>query len=187
MDGAQIPLDGANGQSGLLSQRGNQADQVDAQALLAQRHTVQLGWGQTAASAGWAGAGDIDVLGNFRRNPGQVDDLPSALGPATGQLSSAVGTLRHHVLHPLGGRHAGPGKAVGTALPGPFELGRFPVGFGLQTGHPTRAPGFGRAFQLGNPFLQPLDDHLLPDDDGNQDIPVGSLEINFLVHAYYMT
>ncbi len=187
MDSAQIPLDGANGQSGLFPQRGNQADQVDAQALLAQHHTVQLRWGNAAASAGWAGAGDIDVLGNFRRNLGQVDDFPSTLGPTTGQLSSAVRAVRHGVLHPLGGRHAGPGKAVGTRLAGRFGLGRFPVGFGLQTGHPTRAPGFGRAFQLGNPLLQPLDDDLLPDDDGNQDIPVGSLEINFPVNAHYMT
>ena len=48
MDGAQIPLDGANGQSGLFPQRGNQADQVDAQALLAQHHTVQLRWGNAS-------------------------------------------------------------------------------------------------------------------------------------------
>ena len=57
MHGVQIPLDAADGQSPLFPQRGNQADQVDAQALLAQHHAVQLRWGQTAASAGWARAG----------------------------------------------------------------------------------------------------------------------------------
>ena len=79
------------------------------------------------------------------------------------------------------------GKTVGTALAWPFGLGRFPLGFGLQTGHPTRAAGLGRPLQLANPFLQPLDDRLLPDDDGNQDIPVGSLEVNFRIHTHYMT
>ena len=40
---------------------------------------------------------------------------------------------------------------------------------------------------LGNPLLQPLDDRLLPDDDGNQDVAVVSLEVNLPVHAHYMT
>ena len=91
------------------------------------------------------------------------------------------------MLHPLGGRHAGPGKAVRPTLAWFLGLGRFPLGFGLQPGHPARALGFGRPFQLGNPFLQPLDDGLLPYDDGNQDVPVGSLEVNFLIHTHYMT
>ena len=166
---------------------------VDPQTLPPHHHTVQLRRWHTAVLTARAGAGDVNVLGdlhrnlNRHRNPGQVDDFPSALGPTTGQLDSAVRAVRHGVLHPLGGRHAGAGKAVATRLAGRFGLGRFPVGFGLQTGHPTRAPGFGRAFQLGNPLLQPLDDDLLPDDDGNQDIPVGSLEINFPVNAHYMT
>lgn len=52
MDGAQIPLDGPNGQSGLVSERGDQTDPVDTQTLLlVHHHTVQLRWGQTAASA----------------------------------------------------------------------------------------------------------------------------------------
>ena len=134
------------------------------------------------------------MLGNLHRNLGQVNDFPSALGPAAGQLSSAVGALFQRVLHPLGRRHAGAGKPVGTALAWPFGLSRFPVGFGLQTGHPTRAAWLGRPLQLANPFLQPLDDRLLPDDNGllpdnagNQDIPVGSLEVNFRIHTHYMT
>ncbi len=84
MDGAQIPLDGANGQSGLLSQRGDQTDQVDTHALLAHHHAVQLRRGHAAASAPRTIPGDVDVLGNFRRNLGQLDDLPRALGPAAG-------------------------------------------------------------------------------------------------------
>ena len=42
MHGAQIPLDGAEGQPGLLPQGGNQAHYIDPQTLLPQRHAVQL-------------------------------------------------------------------------------------------------------------------------------------------------
>ena len=35
MDGAQIPLDAADGQPPLFPQRGDQAEHVDAEALLA--------------------------------------------------------------------------------------------------------------------------------------------------------
>ena len=97
MHGVQIPLDDSNGQSG-LPQRGDQA----RFAVLAQHHAVQFRWGQTAASASWTIPGDIDVLGNFRRNLGQLDDLPSALGPTAGQLGSAVGAALHHVFHRVG-------------------------------------------------------------------------------------
>ena len=69
-----------------------------------------------------------------------------------------------------------------------------PVPFGLQTGHPARAFGFGPPFQLGNPLFQALDDRLLPDDpvpllddQGNQSIPVGSPEIDSCFHSRYMT
>ena len=82
--GAQIPLDGADGQSGLLPERGNQADQVDPQTLLSQHHPVQLCRRYAATPAPGAGARDIDVLGNFRRYLRQVNDLPSALDPAAG-------------------------------------------------------------------------------------------------------
>ena len=155
-------MDGAEGQPGLLPKRGNQAHYVDPQTLPPHHHTVQLRRWHTAVLTARAGAGDVSVLSNLHRNLGQVNYFPSALGPATGQLT------------------------VGTALARPFGLGRFPVGFGLQTGHPTRAPGFGRPFQLGNPFLQPLDDDLLPDDDGDEDIPVGSGEVDFPIHIRYM-
>ena len=131
MDDAQIPLDDADGQPGLLPEHGNQADQVDPQTLLAHHHALQLRWGQTAASTGWAGAGDIDVLANFRWNWGHVNDLPSALDPATGQPGSTVGTLCHRVFHPLGGRHAGAGKAVRPRLAGRCGLGRLPAGLGF--------------------------------------------------------
>ena len=136
----------------------------------------------------WAGAGDIRVLGDLHWNLGQqVNDFPSALGPTTGQLSSAVGTLFHHMLHPLGGRHPGASKAVSARLVWFLGLGRFPVSFGLQTRHPLGTAGFGRPFQLGNPFLQPFDDLRLPDDDGNQDIPVGGPQVHFPIHSKYMT
>ena len=41
MHGVQIPLDAADGQPPLFPQRGDQAEQVDAEALLAQDHAVQ--------------------------------------------------------------------------------------------------------------------------------------------------
>ena len=173
--------------TGLLPQGGNQADYVDAKMLPTQRHAVLLRWGQTAPSAPGTGAGDVDVPGYLHRNLGQVDDLPSALGPTPRQLGSTVGTLLYHMLHPLGGRHANLGKAVATRLAWTFGLGWLPVGFGLQTRHPPGTVGFGLPFQLGNPLLQPFDDDLLPDDDANEDIAMVSPEIGFGIHASYMT
>ena len=187
MHGVQVPLDGAERQPGLLPQGGNQADQVDPQALLAHHHVLQLRGGRTTALALWAGAGDISVLGYLHRNLGQVNHFPSALGPATGQLGSAVGTLFHHVFHPLGGRHAGASKAVGPRLALFLGLGRLLLGFGLQTGHPAGAAQFVPPFQLGDPFFQTLDDGLLPLNDGNQHIPVRSAEVDFRIHPRYMT
>lgn len=93
------------------------------------------------------------------------------------------------VLHPLGGRHALPGKAVATRLAGLLGLGWLAVCFGFQTGHPAETAGFGRPFQLelGNLFLQTLDDGLLPDYDGNENIPVSSLQAVLNSHIRYMT
>ena len=187
MHGVQIPLDGAPRQPGLLPQGGNQAEQVDPQPLLAQRRTVRLRRGNAAPSAKGTAAGYVDVPGNLYRNLGPVNDLPSAMGPTPRQLAATAGTLLYHVLHPLGGRHAGPGKAVAARLAWPLGLGRFPVGFELQTRHPPGTAGFGLPFQLGNPFLQPPDGGLLPDDDPDPDIPVGDGEVNFRFHPSYMT
>ena len=136
MHGVQIPLDGAPRQPGLLPQGGNQAEQVDPQPLLAQRRTVRLRRGNAAPSAKGTAAGYVDVPGNLYRNLGPVNDLPRAMGPTPRQLAATAGTLLYHVLHPLGGRHAGPGKAVAARLAWPLGLGRFPVGFELQTRHP---------------------------------------------------
>ncbi len=187
MHGAQIPLDAAPGQPNLLPQGGNQADYVDAEPLPTQRYAVLSRWGQTAPSASWTIPGDIDVLGYLHRNLGQVDDLSSALGPTPRQLGSTVGTLLYHMLHLLGGHHAGPGKAVATRLAWTFGPGWLPVDFGLQTRHPPGTAGFGLPCQLGNPLLQPFDADLLPDDDANEDIAMGGPEIDFGIHASYMT
>ena len=77
------------------------------------------------------------------------------------------------MLHAVGGRHAGSGKAVRSGFARFLGTCWLPVCFGFQTGH----FGFGLPFQLGNAFLQPLNDGLLSDDDANQNIPVGSPEI----------
>ena len=186
MDDAQIPPDYANGQPGLFPEHGNQADQIDPQTLLPHHHTIQLRRRYAAASAPRASAGDIDVLGNLRRDYRQVDDLPSALRPAAVQPGFAVGTALHHVRYPPGGCHPGAGKAVGPRLAGWFGLGRLPLCFGFQTRHPAGARWFGLAFQLGNALLQPFNDRLLSDDDSNENVAVSVLQVNFRTHTYYM-
>ncbi len=187
MDGVQIPLDGADRQPTLLPQHDNQADQIDPQTLLAQNHAVQLRRGDAAASTSRTGASDIDVLGDLHRNLGQLDDLPSALGPAAGQLDPTIGTPLQRMLHPLVGRHSGSGKARATGLARLLGSIRSPVAFGLQAGHPSRTAGLALAFRLGDPLLQEFNDGLLSDDDADEHIPVGSPEINFTVHPSYMT
>ena len=142
----QVPLEDAQRQPGFFPQRGDQADRVDPQTLFAQRHPLQLRWRHTAASATGAGAGDESVFGDCHRHLGQIDDCPSAVEPAAGQPRSAVGTPLHHMLHPLGGGHAGAGKAMRPTLAWLPGLGRFAINLGLQSGHPTRAFGFGRPF-----------------------------------------
>ena len=183
----QVPLDGTDGQSGLLPQRSNQADQVDPQTLLAYCHTLQLPFGSTALATKGTGAGYVDVLHNLHRNLGQLDHFPGALGPTPRQRCAATGTLLHHVLHSMGGRHAGSGKALATRPAGFLWLGRFPVLFGLQTGHPSRALALGLPFQLGNPFLQKCNGGLLLGDNVDQDVPASGLEINFPFHPTCMT
>ena len=107
------------------------------------------------------------MLGHCHRSLGQIDDLPSAVGPASGQPRSAVGTLFHHVLYPpttpVGGRHADPGKAVRPTLARLLGLGWLPVSLRLQSGHLAVPAGFRPPLQLGNPLLQALDDRLLPE------------------------
>ena len=96
MHRGQVPLDGTEGQPGLFPQRGNQADQVDPQALLAHHHLVQLRRGNPPPLALGAGAGDIGVLGYLHRNLGQLDDSrvrwvqpPDNWIPQSGHRSSA--------------------------------------------------------------------------------------------------
>ena len=116
------------------------------------------------------------------------------MGPASGQPRSAVGTLFHHVLHPLGGHRADPGKAVGPSLARLLGLGWLPVSLRLQSGHLAVPAGFRPSLQLGDPLLQALDDGLLSDeqvpllsDNAQQRISVESGEVNFREHSRYMT
>ena len=118
MHGVQIPLDAADGQAPLFPQRGDQAEQVDAETLLAQDHAVQFRRRCAAPSARRASPSNVDVLGDLHRNHRQLDDFPGALDPAAGQVGAAIGTVLHHVLHPMGGCHARAGEAVGVAACG---------------------------------------------------------------------
>jgi hypothetical protein len=162
-------------------------EQVDPQALFSHHHALQLRWRHTAASAAWAGVSDVGVFGYCHRSLGQIDDFPGVVGRAAGQLDAAVGTLLHHMLHPLGGGHADAGEAVRQTLAWFPGLGWLAVSLGLQTEHPARAFGFGLPLQLGNPFLQTRDDGLLAYDDGDEHIPVNGGQVNFRIHTRYMT
>ena len=91
------------------------------------------------------------------------------------------------MLHPTGGRHAGPGEPVAARLAWPLGPGRFPAGLGLQTGHPAGTVRLGLPLQLGNPFLQTIDDGLLLRDNADQNVPASGVEVNFRIHPSYMT
>ena len=158
--GVQIPLDAADGQPPLFPQRGDQAEQVDAEALLAQDHAVQFRRRCAAPSARRTSPSNVDVLGNFRRNLRQLDDFPTALGPTAGQLGSAVGAALHHMLHLSRGRHATAGKAVASLLAGLLLRWGLPGRFRLEAGHSERVARFRLAFQFGNSPLQPLNHRL---------------------------
>ena len=127
------------------------------------------------------------MLGDLHRNHRQLDDFPSALGPAAGQVGAAIGTVLHHVLHPLGGCHARAGEAVASLLAGLLLRWGLPGRFRLQAGHPERAARFRLAFQFGNPPRQPLNHRLCLGDDGNEDIAVDGGQVHFSIHALYMT
>ena len=165
MHGVQIPLDAADGQPPFFPQRGDQADQVDAEALLAQDHAVQYRRRCAAPSAGRASPSNVDVLGDLHRNHRQLDDFPSALGPAAGPVGAAIGTVLHHMLHahllhPMGRCHARAGEAVASLLAGLLLRWGLPGRFRLEAGHSERVARFRLAFQFGNPPLQPLNHRL---------------------------
>ena len=73
-----------------------EAEQVDA---MAQDHAVHGGVAPSKVDAG------------LHRNH-QLDDFPSALGPAAGPVGAAIGAVLHHVLHPMGRCH----EALGACL-----------------------------------------------------------------------
>ena len=160
MHGVQIPLDAADGQPPLFPQRGDQAEQVDAEALLAQDHAVQYRRRCAAPSAGRASPSNVDVLGDLHRNHRQLDDFPSALGPAAGPVGAAIGAVLHHVLHPMGRCHARAGEAVASLLAGLLLRWGLPGRFRLEAGHSERVARFRLALQFGNPPLQPLNHRL---------------------------
>ena len=177
MHGVQIPLEAADGPPPLFPQRGDQADHVDAAALLAQDHAVQFRRRCAAPSARRASPSNVDVLSDLHRNHRQLDDFPSALDPAAGPVGAAIGTVLHHVLHPSGGCQARAGEAVASLLAGPRLRWGLPARFRLEAGHSERVTRFRLAFQFGNPPLQPLNQHSAV--DGGQ--------VHFSIHALYMT
>ena len=156
MHGVQVPLDGAEGQPPLFPQRGDQAEQVDAEALLAQDHAAQFRRRCAAPSAGRSSPSNVDVLGDLPGNHRQLDDFPGALDPGTSRVSPAIGT----VLHPVDGCHARAGEAVASLLAGPLLRWGLPGRFRLEAGHAERVARFRLAFQFGNPPLQPLNHRL---------------------------
>ena len=140
--------------------RGDQAEQVDAEALLAQDHAVQYRRRCAAPSASRASPSKVDVLGDLHRNHRQLDDFPSALGPAAGPVGAAIGAVLHHVLHPMGRCHTRAGEAVASLLAGLLLRWGLPARFRLEAGHSERVARFRLALQFGNPPLQPLNHRL---------------------------
>ena len=97
MDGLQVPLDDSYGQPSLLPQGHHQAYQIDPQALLAQNHPLQGLFGQPAPLAYRTDAGypcSVTSTGTGS------SIFPSSLYPSAVQVSPAVGTDRHGMLHP---------------------------------------------------------------------------------------
>ena len=143
MHGVQIPLDAADGQPPLFPQRGDQAEQVDAEALLAQDHTVQYRRRCAAPSAGRASPSNVDVLGDLHRNHRQLDDFPSALGPVppdrwapqSGQFSITCSTRWVGVMR-------GRAKPWRRCLRGCCCAGGFRADFALRPGIRSGSPGF---------------------------------------------
>ena len=127
------------------------------------------------------------MLGDLHRNHRQLDDFPSALDPAAGPVGAAIGTVLHHVLHPMGRCHARAGEAVASLLSGLLLHRRLAARTGLEAGHSGRAARFRLAFQFGNPPLQPYHHHLQLGDDGNEDSAVDGGQVHFSIHALYMT
>ena len=134
------------------------------------------------------------MLGDLHRNHRQLDDFPGALDPAASQVRPAIGTVLHHVLHPMGRCHAPAGEAVASLLAGLLLRWRLAARTGLEAGHSGRAVRLRLAFQFGNPPLQPYNHHLqlgidrlLLHDDGDENIATGGGQVNFGIHSLYMT
>ena len=73
------------------------------------------------------------------------------------------------------------------AWPRPLGRAGFRSVLGSRPGIRREPLGSACRSKLGNPLLQPVNDDLLPDDDANEDISMGSPEIGFGNHASYMT
>ena len=106
----------------------------------------------------------------------------------------AIGTVLHHVLHPMGRCHARAGEAVASLLSGLLLRWRLAARTGLEAGHSGRALRLRLAFQFGNPPLQPLNHPLLFQngglqlgDDGDENIAVGGDQVTLSIHSLYMT
>ena len=135
------------------------------------------------------------MLGDLHRNHRQLDDFPGALDPAASQVRPAIGTVLHHLLHPMGRGHARAGEAVASLLSGLLLLRwRLAAPTGLEAGHSGRALRLPLAFQFGNPPLQPLNHPLLFQngglqlgDDGDENIAVGGDQVTLSIHSLYMT
>ena len=87
----------------------------------------------------------------------------------------------------------GRAKPWRRCLRGPGCAGGFRADF-AEAGHSERVARFRLALQFGNPPLQPLNHPLLFQngglqlgDDGDEDIAGGGGQVNFSIHALYMT
>ena len=100
---------------------------------------------------------------------------------------SAIGAALHRVLHPVGGGHPSTGKAMGSGLPGLLGGRRFRAGPGLEAGHPRWAARFGFVLQLGDAPFQAANDRLLLDDEGDELVAAGGVQVDAGIHVISMT
>ena len=190
VDRLQVPLDGKQGESSGLPEGCDQAEQVDAQPLLTQGFSLQVGLGDSPLPTAGTDPGDKAVLGDLYRGQGNLDHLPSPLHPVATQPCAAVGAGVQGIVYPMGGRYAPTDKAMASGLPGFFGLSRLLRGLGLVTGHPFGSSGLGLPFQDLNAPLQLDDEGLLLLDQrmlllnhSQQGLPRGVAKVIVPIHT----
>ena len=76
---------------------------------------------------------------------------------------------------------------MGPGLPGLLGGRRFRAGAGLEAGHPRWAARFGFVLQLGDAPFQAANDRLLLDDEGDELVAAGGVQVDAGIQVISMT